>query len=40
MPILNQKYLYLELLNNWRNEKGYLIINIFDFLLNPDSLNL
>lgn len=24
----------------WRNEKGYLIINIFDFLLNPDSLNL
>ncbi len=24
----------------WRNEKGYLIINIIDFLLNPNSLNL
>ncbi len=24
----------------WRNEKGYLIINILDFLLNPNSLNL
>lgn len=24
----------------WRNEKGYLIINILDFLLNPNSLDL
>ena len=24
----------------WRNEKGYLIINVIDFLLNPDSLDL
>ncbi len=24
----------------WRNEKGYLIINILDFLLNPNSLEL
>ena len=24
----------------WHNEKGYLIINIMDFLLNPDSLEL
>ena len=24
----------------WRNEKGYLIINIIDFLLNPNSLDL
>ena len=24
----------------WRNEKGYLIINVIDFLLNPDSLEL
>ncbi len=24
----------------WRNEKGYLIINALDFLLNPDSLDL
>lgn len=24
----------------WHNEKGYLIINLFDFLLNPDSLSL
>ena len=24
----------------WHNEKGYLIINIIDFLLNPDSLEL
>ena len=24
----------------WRNEKGYLIINVIDFLLDPDSLEL
>ena len=24
----------------WRNDKGYLIINILDFLLNPNSLDL
>ena len=24
----------------WHNEKGYLIINILDFLLNPNSLEL
>ena len=24
----------------WRNEKGYLMINVIDFLLNPDSLEL
>ena len=24
----------------WRNEKGYLFINIFDFLLNPNSLDI
>ena len=24
----------------WRNEKGYLVINILDFLLNPNSLDL
>ncbi len=24
----------------WRNEKGYLIINLLDFLLNPESLEL
>lgn len=24
----------------WRNEKGYTIINVLDFLLNPDSLDL
>ena len=24
----------------WRNEKGYLFINILDFLLNPNSLDL
>ena len=23
----------------WRNDKGYLIINILDFLLNPNSLD-
>lgn len=29
-----------DLGKHWRNDKGYLIINILDFLLNPDSLNL
>ncbi|NLZ77782.1 MAG: hypothetical protein GX911_07435 [Spirochaetales bacterium] len=24
----------------WMNEEGILIINLFDFLLNPDSLDL
>lgn len=24
----------------WHNEKGYLIINLYDFLLNPDSMEL
>ena len=24
----------------WRNEKGYLIINVIDFLLDPNSLEL
>ena len=24
----------------WRNEKGYLVINVLDFLLNPNSLDL
>ena len=24
----------------WRNEKGYTIINVLDFLLNPNSLDL
>ena len=29
-----------DLIKPWRNEKGYLIINILDFLLNPNSLDL
>ena len=24
----------------WRTDKGYLVINIFDFLLDPDSLDI
>lgn len=24
----------------WRNEKGYLIMSIYDFLLNPDSIEM
>lgn len=29
-----------DIIKPWRNEKGYLIINILDFLLNPNSLNI
>ena len=29
-----------DLGETWRNDKGYLIINIVDFLLNPYSLHL
>ena len=29
-----------EYRNPWRSDKGYLIINIFDLLLNPNSLDL
>lgn len=27
-------------INPWHNDKGYTVMNIMDFLLNPDSLNL
>ena len=29
-----------DIIKPWINEKGYLIMSIYDFLLNPDSLEL
>ena len=29
-----------DMIRPWRNEKGYLIMSIYDFLLNSDSLEM